>query len=129
MSSLPNASMPSPVSSSGMKSSAGTAMYPLHRCKTIHLVIHFNFPALHHRFARKKNACFNSQVRHAQGVHNVEGEKDHSAYTSPSFDAPITPLGWRQVSSSPCSFPPARLTPKARQCTALNQLCAFTNTS
>ncbi|KAG2570202.1 hypothetical protein PVAP13_7KG073009 [Panicum virgatum] len=74
MSSLPNASMPSPVSSSGMKSSAGTAMYPLHRCKTIHL------------------------VRHAQGVHNVEGEKDHSAYTSPSFfDAPITPLGWRQV--------------------------------
>ena len=101
MSSLPNASMPSPVSSSGMKSSAGTAMYPLHRCKTIHLVIHFNFPALHHRFAREKNACFNSQVRHAQGVHNVEGEKDHSAYTSPSFfDAPITPLGWRQVSSS-----------------------------
>ncbi|RLM75236.1 hypothetical protein C2845_PM15G00160 [Panicum miliaceum] len=38
------------------------------------------------------------QVRHAQGVHNVEGEKDPSAYTSPAFfDAPITPLGWRQV--------------------------------
>ncbi|CAL5029083.1 unnamed protein product [Urochloa decumbens] len=59
---------------SGMKPSAGTAVYPLHRCKTIHL------------------------VRHAQGVHNVEGEKDPSAYMSPAFfDAPITPLGWRQV--------------------------------
>ncbi|CAL5034138.1 unnamed protein product [Urochloa decumbens] len=63
------------MSLSGMKPSAGTAVYPLHRCKTIHL------------------------VRHAQGVHNVEGEKDPSAYMSPAFfDAPIiTPLGWRQV--------------------------------
>ncbi|XP_072151295.1 phosphoglycerate mutase-like protein isoform X1 [Setaria viridis] len=61
---------------SGMKPSAGTAMYPLHRCKTVHL------------------------VRHAQGVHNVEGEKDRSAYRSPALlDAPITPLGWRQVDS------------------------------
>ncbi|KAB8094613.1 hypothetical protein EE612_021836 [Oryza sativa] len=51
-----------------------TAMYPLHRCKTIYL------------------------VRHAQGVHNVEGEKDHSAYMSPQlFDAHLTPLGWNQV--------------------------------
>ncbi|GJN27800.1 hypothetical protein PR202_gb15851 [Eleusine coracana subsp. coracana] len=57
-----------------MDTSAGTAMYPLHRCKTIHL------------------------VRHAQGVHNVEGETDHSAYMKPEFfDAQLTPLGWSQV--------------------------------
>ncbi|KAK4428760.1 Phosphoglycerate mutase-like protein 1 [Sesamum alatum] len=49
-------------------------LYPLHRCKTIHL------------------------VRHAQGFHNVAGEKDHSAYMSPElFDAELTPLGWQQV--------------------------------
>ncbi|CAN6234155.1 unnamed protein product [Urochloa humidicola] len=57
-----------------MEPSAGTAIYPLHRCKTIHL------------------------VRHAQGLHNVEGDKDHSAYMKPEFfDACITPLGWNQV--------------------------------
>ncbi|KAG9146012.1 hypothetical protein Leryth_015637 [Lithospermum erythrorhizon] len=50
-----------------------TALYPSHRCKTIHL------------------------VRHAQGIHNVEGEKDHDAYKSPHlFDAHLTPLGWQQ---------------------------------
>lgn len=38
------------------------------------------------------------QVRHAQGVHNVEGDKDHSAYMNPDFfDARVTPLGWNQV--------------------------------
>jgi broad specificity phosphatase PhoE len=38
------------------------------------------------------------QVRHAQGIHNVEGEKDHSAYMSPALlDAQLTPLGWSQV--------------------------------
>jgi hypothetical protein len=38
------------------------------------------------------------QVRHAQGVHNVAGEKDHSALMKPDFfDASITPLGWNQV--------------------------------
>ncbi|PWA71528.1 Histidine phosphatase superfamily, clade-1 [Artemisia annua] len=57
-----------------MASSANEGIYPLHRCKTIHL------------------------VRHAQGVHNVEGEKDHSAYMSEElFDAHLTPLGWQQV--------------------------------
>ncbi|KAL6885539.1 hypothetical protein ACP4OV_010318 [Aristida adscensionis] len=57
-----------------MGDTAGTAIYPLHRCKTIYL------------------------VRHAQGVHNVEGETDHSAYMKPEFfDANITPLGWKQV--------------------------------
>ncbi|MCL7037774.1 hypothetical protein MKW94_025083 [Papaver nudicaule] len=35
---------------------------------------------------------------HAQGFHNVEGEKDHSAYMSEElFDAQLTPLGWQQV--------------------------------
>ncbi|PKU61807.1 hypothetical protein MA16_Dca028365 [Dendrobium catenatum] len=38
------------------------------------------------------------QVRHAQGIHNVEGEKNHNAYLSPElFDAHLTPLGWDQV--------------------------------
>lgn len=38
------------------------------------------------------------QVRHAQGIHNVEGEKDFSAYLSEAlFDAHLTPLGWQQV--------------------------------
>jgi broad specificity phosphatase PhoE len=37
-------------------------------------------------------------VRHAQGVHNVEGEKNYKAYMSPEyFDAELTPLGWQQV--------------------------------
>ncbi|XP_039049881.1 phosphoglycerate mutase-like protein [Hibiscus syriacus] len=49
-------------------------LYPLHRCKTLHL------------------------VRHAQGVHNVAGEKDSAAYSSEEyFDAHLTPLGWQQV--------------------------------
>ncbi|KAJ4963645.1 hypothetical protein NE237_023584 [Protea cynaroides] len=57
-----------------MDSTAGPTLYPLHRCKTLHL------------------------VRHAQGIHNVEGEKDHKAYLSPKlFDAHLTPLGWQQV--------------------------------
>ncbi|CAN4092279.1 unnamed protein product [Withania somnifera] len=57
-----------------MDVAGGQSLYPLHRCKTIHL------------------------VRHAQGIHNVEGEKDHSAYLSPHlFDAHLTPLGWQQV--------------------------------
>ncbi|KAL2340041.1 hypothetical protein Fmac_007981 [Flemingia macrophylla] len=53
---------------------AGQSLYPLHRCKTLHL------------------------VRHAQGVHNVEGEKNFEAYKSYDlFDAHLTPLGWKQV--------------------------------
>ncbi|KAL9172159.1 hypothetical protein ABFS82_03G026900 [Erythranthe guttata] len=57
-----------------MDAAPSVGLYPLHRCKTIHL------------------------VRHAQGFHNVAGEKDHSAYMSPDlFDAQLTPLGWDQV--------------------------------
>ncbi|CAM0908050.1 unnamed protein product [Alopecurus aequalis] len=57
-----------------MEATAGTALYPLHRCKTIHL------------------------VRHAQGFHNVEGDKDPTALMSPALlDAQITPSGWAQV--------------------------------
>ena len=38
------------------------------------------------------------QVRHAQGIHNVEGEKNHDAYLSYDFfDAQLSPLGWKQV--------------------------------
>jgi hypothetical protein len=39
------------------------------------------------------------QVRHAQGIHNVAGEKDYNAYMSEELlDAQLTPLGWSQVS-------------------------------
>ncbi|KAL9321335.1 hypothetical protein ACSQ67_013174 [Phaseolus vulgaris] len=52
----------------------GPCVFPLHRCKTIHL------------------------VRHGQGIHNVEGDKDYDAYMkSEYFDAHITPLGWQEV--------------------------------
>lgn len=57
-----------------MDGNTGSSLFPLHRCKTLHL------------------------VRHAQGVHNVEGEKDFQAYMSNDlFDAHLTPLGWNQV--------------------------------
>ncbi|KAJ6896123.1 phosphoglycerate mutase-like protein 1 isoform X2 [Populus alba x Populus x berolinensis] len=57
-----------------MDSGPGPSLYPLHRCKTIHL------------------------VRHAQGLHNVEGEKNYKAYLNPEYlDAPLTQLGWQQV--------------------------------
>lgn len=57
-----------------MDNGAGPSLFPLHRCKTIHL------------------------VRHAQGIHNVEGDKNYKAYMSPEyFDAHLTPLGWQQV--------------------------------
>ncbi|WJX25815.1 hypothetical protein P8452_14816 [Trifolium repens] len=39
----------------------------------------------------------NVEVRHAQGFHNVEREKNHDAYLSDDlFDANLTPLGWKQ---------------------------------
>ncbi|KAK6245826.1 hypothetical protein SCA6_008916 [Theobroma cacao] len=57
-----------------MDATTNPGLYPLQRCKTLHL------------------------VRHAQGIHNVAGEKDHAAYLSEElFDAHLTPLGWQQV--------------------------------
>ncbi|XXG49041.1 hypothetical protein AAC387_Pa02g3329 [Persea americana] len=57
-----------------MESNTSTTLFPSHHCKTLHL------------------------VRHAQGIHNVEGEKSLEAYLSPAlFDAHLTPLGWEQV--------------------------------
>ncbi|XWS68187.1 hypothetical protein CRYUN_Cryun04dG0069700 [Craigia yunnanensis] len=57
-----------------MDTTTGPSLLPLHRCKTLHL------------------------VRHAQGIHNVEGDKNYKAFMSPKyFDAHITPLGWQQV--------------------------------
>lgn len=99
---------------------AATAIYPLHRCKTIHLVP-YTFSTLPaclicssshpyassltlshthtHQFSHVHEHHHHiTQVRHAQGVHNVEGDTDHSAYMKPDFfDARITPLGWNQV--------------------------------
>ncbi|KAI9106699.1 hypothetical protein K1719_022227 [Acacia pycnantha] len=57
-----------------MDTSEGLSIYPLHRCKTLHL------------------------VRHAQGTHNVAGEKNPEAFLSYDyFDAQLTRLGWEQV--------------------------------
>lgn len=57
-----------------MDNGTGSSLFPLHRCKTLHL------------------------VRHAQGIHNVAGDKDYKAYLSPELlDAHLTPLGWNQV--------------------------------
>ncbi|CAL9093236.1 unnamed protein product [Musa textilis] len=57
-----------------MNGVTSSSLFPLQRCKTVHL------------------------VRHGQGIHNVKGEKDFRAYLSPElFDAPLTPLGWDQV--------------------------------
>ncbi|PIA55159.1 hypothetical protein AQUCO_00800114v1 [Aquilegia coerulea] len=59
---------------SDMDGVTGSSLFPAHRCKTLHL------------------------VRHAQGIHNVEGEKNHDNYMSEElFDAHLTPLGWQQV--------------------------------
>ncbi|GLJ30051.1 hypothetical protein SUGI_0594280 [Cryptomeria japonica] len=57
-----------------MSETPDSCLYPLHYCKTLHM------------------------VRHAQGYHNVAGEKDDKAYLSYEFvDASLTPLGWQQV--------------------------------
>ena len=41
------------------------------------------------------------QVRHAQGIHNIDGEKNYKAYMNPEyFDAQLTPLGWQQVETN-----------------------------
>ncbi|KAI4367166.1 hypothetical protein MLD38_022934 [Melastoma candidum] len=59
-----------------METSPAPSLFPLHRCKTIHL------------------------VRHAQGIHNVEGDKNPDAYLNPCYlDAHLTHLGWQQVDS------------------------------
>nr|KYP48485.1 hypothetical protein KK1_029863 [Cajanus cajan] len=57
-----------------MDCGGGPCVFPLNRCKTVHL------------------------VRHGQGIHNVEGDKNYNAYMNPEyFDAHLTPLGWQQV--------------------------------
>ncbi|KAK3231123.1 hypothetical protein Dsin_003004 [Dipteronia sinensis] len=49
-------------------------LYSPHHCKILHM------------------------VRHGQGVHNVEAEKNIDALLSPDlFDAPMSSLGWQQV--------------------------------
>ncbi|KAA8545695.1 hypothetical protein F0562_020854 [Nyssa sinensis] len=64
----------SSFSAANMDIGGGPSLFPLHRCKTLHL------------------------VRHAQGIHNVEGDKNYKVYMSPEyFDAHLTSLGWQQV--------------------------------
>ncbi|KAG4999462.1 hypothetical protein JHK87_020534 [Glycine soja] len=87
-----------------MDYSAGSSLFPLHRCKTIHLVGNIHSPS---STQRTRDFSFVSiidsfipllQVRHAQGIHNVEGDKNYKAYMNPDyFDAHLTPLGWQQV--------------------------------
>lgn len=93
------------------------SLYPLHRSKTIHLVgaksvvsVWMIFDVLGIRGCCFYNICFciflciltllkfYLQVRHGQGIHNVEGDKNYKSYMSPEyFDAELTPLGWQQV--------------------------------
>ncbi|KAI6678267.1 hypothetical protein NL676_039063 [Syzygium grande] len=62
------------LSPSEMEGASGPSLFPFHRCKTLHL------------------------VRHGQGIHNVEGDKNYKTYMNPDyFDAHLTPLGWQQV--------------------------------
>lgn len=97
-----------------MDTSSGQGiLYPLHRTKTLHLVCG-NFSFVHWSmlcFSYSEDHLLNFksivnceliqsciQVRHAQGFHNVEGDKDPKAYLSYDlFDASLTPLGWKQV--------------------------------
>ncbi|KAL4024290.1 hypothetical protein IC575_018075 [Cucumis melo] len=87
------------IPSFDMDNGAGLSLYPLHRCKTIHLVRHSRWPSFL-AFARKSRALIKQyiQVRHAQGIHNVDGDKSYKAYMRPEFfDAHITQLGWQQI--------------------------------
>ncbi|WVZ19621.1 hypothetical protein V8G54_006943 [Vigna mungo] len=64
--------------------------------------INTEFPAFHLEDKVKLHGGvidrFKGKVRHAQGFHNVEGEKNIEAYKSYDlFDASLTPLGWKQV--------------------------------
>ncbi|KAI4318739.1 hypothetical protein MLD38_032409 [Melastoma candidum] len=57
-----------------MECSSAPGLFPLHRCKILHL------------------------VRHGQGIHNVEGDKNADALLNPQYlDAHLTELGWWQV--------------------------------
>ncbi|GAB4852475.1 hypothetical protein Ancab_016689 [Ancistrocladus abbreviatus] len=56
----------------GKDGAADRSLYPLHRCKILHL------------------------VRHAQGIHNLE-EMANSKTSPELFDAKLSPLGWNQV--------------------------------
>ncbi|CAI0401048.1 unnamed protein product [Linum tenue] len=68
----------------------GPGLFPAHRCKTIHVVGFLS--------SLSNYLLLTLVVRHAQGVHNVEGDKNYKAYLSPEyFDAELTPLGWQQV--------------------------------
>ncbi|XP_048134828.1 phosphoglycerate mutase-like protein 1 isoform X2 [Rhodamnia argentea] len=71
---LPSLSVHCCSSPSEMEGASRPSLFPLHRCKTLHL------------------------VRHGQGIHNVEGDKNYKAYMNPVYlDAHLTPLGWQQV--------------------------------
>ncbi|KAI4342047.1 hypothetical protein MLD38_026709 [Melastoma candidum] len=57
-----------------MECGSTPGLFPLHRCKILHL------------------------VRHGQGIHNVEGDKIADALLNPQYlDAHLTELGWWQV--------------------------------
>ncbi|TKY71548.1 Phosphoglycerate mutase protein 1 [Spatholobus suberectus] len=76
--------------SENMDCGGGPFVFPLNRCKTVHLV------GIEIELTFSVNILY--PVRHGQGIHNVEGDKNYSAYMNPEyFDAHLTPLGWQQV--------------------------------
>jgi len=77
-------------------------LYPLEHSKILHLVICTRvllfLCSLFMSQDRFPQFYVSIQVRHAQGIHNVAGEKDHNALLSPEyFDAHLSPLGGQQV--------------------------------
>ncbi|KAF9624885.1 hypothetical protein IFM89_015439 [Coptis chinensis] len=77
--------------------------FPLLFTKRPQLTIATAMVLCHRFYLRQSHAKSDWQVRHTQGIHNVEGEKNHEAYISEElFDAHLTPSGWQQELDELC---------------------------